>query len=300
MSGTQEEQPLLQTSSSPNTDNSHSLHPAVLRDASSGGAGFIAGELAAEEESLHLPEHDNYGSVGLPGSKKDDNNKSSDSDYALPRAKLLTVVSSLFMAAYLAALDTTVVTTLLTVIASDLNAVANISWIATAYLLSCSAFQPLFVIGRFVTGWGGSGLTTLGTITMSDLIPLRDRGLYQGMANIFFGLGAASGGILGGLVADYLGWKYVFILQVPLAVVVGVVIWWNLVLPEGSPGLGAHGSEFKDKLKRVDFQGSFFLVSALMVILTAASLGGREIAYDSKTFIGLVLWGSLQLKMVKD
>lgn len=324
MSGNQEEQPLLQTSTSRNTDNSHSLHPAVLRDASSGGAGFIAGELAAEEESLHLPEHDNYGSVGLPGSKKDDNNKSSDSDYALPRAKLLTVVSSLFMAAYLAALDTTVVTTLLTVIASDLNAVANISWIATAYLLSCSAFQPLFgklsdifgrkillilccaffaigcticvtdslvwlVIGRFVTGWGGSGLTTLGTITMSDLIPLRDRGLYQGMANIFFGLGAASGGILGGLVADYLGWKYVFILQVPLAVVVGVVIWWNLVLPEGSPGLGAHGSEFKDKLKRVDFQGSFFLVSALMIILTAASLGGREIAYDSKTFIGLVV-----------
>ncbi|QEO23340.1 hypothetical_protein [Candidozyma auris] len=141
-------------------------------------------------------------------------------------------------------MDTTVVTTLLTVIASELDAVQNIGWIATAYLLSCSAFQPLFgklsdifgrksllvlccgffavgccicvtnnlwllVFGRFVTGIGGSGLTTLGTITMSDLIPLRDRGVYQGLANIFFGLGAASGGVIGGVVSDLFGWRWV-------------------------------------------------------------------------------------------
>ena len=43
----------------------------------------------------------------------------------------------------------------------------------------------VLVIGRFVTGCGGSGLTSLGTITMSDIIPLRDRGYYQGLANIF-------------------------------------------------------------------------------------------------------------------
>ncbi|PYD08100.1 EmrB/QacA family drug resistance transporter, partial [Pseudomonas syringae pv. syringae] len=176
--------------------------------------------------------------------------------YALPKPQLITVISCLYMAAFLAAMDTTVVTTLLTVIASELDAVQNIGWIATAYLLSCSAFQPLFgklsdifgrksllvlccgffavgccicvtnnlwllVFGRFVTGIGGSGLTTLGTITMSDLIPLRDRGVYQGLANIFFGLGAASGGVIGGVVSDLFGWRWVFILQVPLAVTVG-------------------------------------------------------------------------------
>ena len=40
--------------------------------------------------------------------------------------------------------DGTVVTTLLTLIASELHAVSNISWIATAYLLSSAAFQPIF------------------------------------------------------------------------------------------------------------------------------------------------------------
>lgn len=318
------------------------LDPSIVKDVSTGSAGLVA-ELIAEDEGLitkkTLSSHA-YGAVDSNSSKSlvivnEETIDSSaispeETQFALPRAQLTMVISSLYMASFLAALDTTVVTTLLTVIASELDAVENIGWIATAYLLSCSAFQPLFgklsdifgrkallliccgffavgccicvtdsllwlVVGRFVTGIGGSGLTTLGTITMSDLIPLRERGLYQGLANIFFGLGAASGGIIGGAVADTLGWRYVFILQVPLAIIVGIAIWMFLNLPDGSPGLGAEGSEFKDKLKRVDFFGAFFLVTSLMIILTAASLGGKQLAYSSKTFIFLVITSILLL-----
>lgn len=299
------------------------LQPETIKDLSTGTAGIVACEVAAESDGLisqsALKSH-NYGSNSASNDAEDDE----DDKAVLPKAQLRLLVASLFMAAFLAALDTTVVTTLLTVIASDLKSVERISWIATSYLLSCSAFQPLFgklldifgrklllviccalfavgccicvtnllpwlVFGRFVTGCGGSGLTTLGTITLSDLIPLRQRGLYQGMANIFFGLGAASGGIVGGVVSDLLGWKYVFALQVPLAVLVGLAIHMYLVLPEGSPGLGAAGTEFSEKLKRVDFMGAFSLVSALMLLLAATSMGGKEFAYSSKTFIGMLL-----------
>ncbi|RLV92273.1 Vacuolar membrane amino acid uptake transporter fnx2 [Spathaspora sp. JA1] len=310
------------------------LYPNIIQDSSAGSAGIVAGELAAEDEGLlsneifrthsygAIPEEETVGEGSANTAKYeiDDPN----GGYALPKSKLYPVLGSIFMGAYLAALDGTVVATLLTLIASDLNAVSNISWIATAYLLSSSAFQPIFgklsdifgrkvllvcctllfgigcmvcvtdsltvlVIGRFITGWGGSGLTSLGTITMSDIIPLRDRGFYQGLANVCFGLGSASGGIIGGLIADYFGWKYVFILQVPLAFIVGLSIYLNLNLPEGSPGLGAQGQDITQKLKRVDFLGSFVLVSALMMILIAASLGGREIAYSSNLFIGLTI-----------
>ncbi|WPK24341.1 hypothetical protein PUMCH_001611 [Australozyma saopauloensis] len=299
------------------------LQPETIKDSSTGTAGIVACEVAAESDGLisqsALKSH-NYGSNSASNDAEDDE----DDKAVLPKAQLRLLVASLFMAAFLAALDTTVVTTLLTVIASDLKSVERISWIATSYLLSCSAFQPLFgklldifgrklllviccalfavgccicvtnllpwlVFGRFVTGCGGSGLTTLGTITLSDLIPLRQRGLYQGMANIFFGLGAASGGIVGGVVSDLLGWKYVFALQVPLAVLVGLAIHMYLVLPEGSPGLGAAGTEFSEKLKRVDFMGAFSLVSALMLLLAATSMGGKEFAYSLKTFIGMLL-----------
>lgn len=295
-------------------------HPNIIEDPSTESAGILANDIAAEEDSLFPNEPSSYGSA----SQEDEVDEA-----ILPAKDLKYVISGIFMASFLAALDTTVVSTLLSLIASDLNAVANISWIATAYLLSCSAFQPLFgklsdifgrkplilictavfalgciicvtdsllvlVIGRFVTGLGGSGLTTLGTITMSDLIPLRERGLYQGLANVFFGLGAASGGIIGGFVADVLGWKYVFILQVPLAFLVFFVIYFKLHLPAGSPGLGVQGVDVYGKLQRVDFVGSFFLVSALMAIMSAASLGGDYFPFSSKRFIGLVL-GSVVL-----
>lgn len=305
---------------------SHHHNPNLFKDVSTAEAGMIASDIAEDSELISeraIRSH-SYGTVQDNDNIDQTTETNDDITYALPKRQLYTVISSLFMASFLAALDTTVVTTLLSMIASELNAVAYISWIATAYLVSCSAFQPLFgklsdifgrkvllliccglfavgcmicatnsliwlVIGRFVTGCGGSGLTTLGTITMSDLIPLRERGLYQGLANIFFGLGAASGGILGGLVADWLGWRYVFILQVPLAIIVGIAIWYNLNLPAGSPGLGAHGEDIRQKLKRVDFLGSFFLVSAIMIILIAASSGGKEFEYTSYSFLGLVI-----------
>lgn len=297
-----------------------SLDPNVMGDQSAGTPGLVAREVAGESDGL-LTKTDGYKSIS---EEVDSSETSEEDEHKLPKAQFYSIITALFMGSYLAALDTTVVTTLLTIIASDLNAVSNISWIATAYLLSCSAFQPLFgklsdifgrkillvlcslffligcvicvtdslghlIVGRFVTGIGGSGLTTLGTITMSDIIPLRERGLYQGLANVFFSLGAASGGILGGVIADQLGWKYVFILQVPLGLLVGFAIWWNLNLPKGSAGLGAYGEDIKSKLKRIDFVGSFFLVLALMCIMAAASLGGREFEYSSFTFIGMVI-----------
>lgn len=290
----------------------------AIKDFTTGLAGIVASKLA-EERSLLDPEC----RVESHGSTTSSNSPSKDSeDPVLPKMQLRFLLGSLYLASFLAALDTTVVTTLLTVIASDLNAVQNISWIATAYLLSCSALQPIFgklsdifgrrilllsctalfglgccicvtdslpmiVFGRFVTGCGGSGLTTLGVITMSDLIPLRERGVYQGLANICFGLGAASGGLIGGVVADRLGWKYVFVFQVPLAAIVWIAVYKYLHLPAGSPGLGAEGSHVLEKLKRVDFQGSFLLVSALMIILVAASMGGKEFAFTSWTFAAL-------------
>lgn len=312
------------------SEHNYGLGPNVIKDTSTGGSGVWAGALAAEDEGLlsqeALKAH-GYGSIAGGASEE---RAADDGEYAMPSGQLYSVIAGLFMASYLAALDTTVVTTLLSVIASDLNALGNISWIATAYLLSCSAFQPLFgklsdifgrkaclltcvffftvgclicatnsllwlIFGRFITGIGGSGLTTLGTITMSDLVPLRDRGLYQGIANVFFSLGAASGGIIGGFVADWIGWKYVFLLQVPLSIAVGFVVWKNLNLPAGSPGLGVQGSDFKDKLKRIDFVGSSFLVFALVNIMLAASLGGREISYSSPIFIGLCVVAAFSL-----
>ncbi|ODV96604.1 hypothetical protein PACTADRAFT_48435 [Pachysolen tannophilus NRRL Y-2460] len=296
--------------------------PTIINDASSAVPGVIANELTQEP---------NYGAVETGSLDGENGEGLEDDEYAVPPPRLWFIMSSIMMCAYLSALDTTVVTTLLTVIASDIDALPRMSLIGTSYLLSCSAFQPLFgklsdifgrktmllvcdfsfavgclicgfsnslwplVIGRFISGIGGGGMTTLGTITMSDLVSLRKRGLFQGFANIFFAIGASSGGLIGGLVADNFGWRWVFIFQAPLAIIGATLIILFLKLPEGSQGLGVQGHDMISKVKKIDFLGSTLLVLSLTGIISAAAFGGKDIPYNGSIFITLCVFSGATL-----
>ena len=46
-------------------------------------------------------------------------------------------------------------------------------------------------------GIGGGGMTTVVSIIMSDVVPLRERGTWQGIINIIYALGAGCGAPLG-------------------------------------------------------------------------------------------------------
>ena len=50
-------------------------------------------------------------------------------------------------------------------------------------------------------------MTTLVSILFSDIIPLRERGTWQGYMNIVFASGFALGAPLGGVLSDTMGWR---------------------------------------------------------------------------------------------
>lgn len=305
-------------------------------------------------ETTLLAEESNYGSIPTPGSSSPDsslspNNSTSNANNThvsitaeAARASISTaafqiILLSLFCIVYLSSLDSTMVSTLLSTIASDLHTLPNISWVATSYLLSCAAFQPLFgkisnvfgrkpvilacsvmfgfgcllsgisssfwalVAGRFITGIGGGGFNTMATISLSDIVPVRQRGLYQGYVNIFFHLGATSGGLVAGFFQEYFGWRAAFLIQVPICILTGSLVYWYFNLPEGLPGLGElHNTKHLtthtlwSKLAKLDIFGSTLLVVSLFLILLAASLGGKELAYSGSAF-QLLLWGGIAL-----
>ena len=59
---------------------------------------------------------------------------------------------------------------------------------------------------------------TMATIVNSDMIPFRKRGMYQALQNCIYGFGAIAGASFGGSIADHIGWRWCFLLQVPVSV----------------------------------------------------------------------------------
>jgi len=266
---------------------------------SAGGYGSIAHRISSRASD----------ELGEASNLSQDETQDANGGYLVPKAQLTVILGSVFSLIFLAALDSTILSTLVADIASDLDAIPYISWITTAYLLSTSIVQPMgrlsdifgrkpmlqgcilvftvgclqcataktttsFVIGRFLSGFAG-GLNTLGTIIMSDLIPLRKRGVFQGLGNTFYALGSAVGGTVGGWIAHRFGWRLAFWFQVPIGVSCFALIAYSLHLPKlvkSNPEANVIAqSSLAEKFTHVDVSGivSLSLMLSLFIVLTS-------------------------------
>ncbi|KIJ95956.1 hypothetical protein K443DRAFT_682649 [Laccaria amethystina LaAM-08-1] len=218
---------------------------------------------------------------------------------------------------FLCAMDGTIVVSSAAAIGSELNELQNTSWIATAYLLTLTSFQPLYgklsdifgrkncllfsysifsigcllcglsrnmnelIICRAFAGIGGGGMQTIVSIIMSDVVPLRSRGTWQGVLNIVWTTGTVVGASLGGLFADTIGWRWAFLIQVPIALIAIIAVSLALHLPKVESG------GFKANLKRVDFLGAICLVSAVFFLLFGLDRGGNVSWNDELTIYSM-------------
>ncbi|KAK5113208.1 hypothetical protein LTR62_003544 [Meristemomyces frigidus] len=222
--------------------------------------------------------------------------------------KLLATMSSLWMSTIFAALDGTVVATLSGPITASFNSGRLFSWIASGYLIANAACQPLsgkltdiygrraglafastffavgtlicgfategwmMILGRVVAGMGGGCLNTISTFVGSDLVPLRKRGVWQGFGNIVYGTGMGLGGVFGGAINDWIGWRWAFYIQVPFIVVAGIAGYLTVKVPIKETE--------KDKIKRVDFLGAITLVASLVLCLLGLNSGGNIVPWN--------------------
>ncbi|THH14448.1 hypothetical protein EW146_g5877 [Bondarzewia mesenterica] len=252
------------------------------------------------------------------GAQQLDDNGNSDSDATKSFGALATTILPMVIGTFLAAMDATIVASSYASIGSELNQLQSTSWIATGYMLTLASFQPLYgklsdifgrkpcllfayvifalgctwcglarnmnelIAARAFAGVGGGGMTTIVSIIMSDIVPLRSRGTWQGLINIVFATGSATGAPLGGILADSIGWRWAFLIQVPatLAAIISVSIALKIPKPEGS--------HLYDKLKRVDFAGAFTLVIAILSLLLGLDRGGNVSWNDTLTLLSLV------------
>ncbi|THX04668.1 MFS general substrate transporter [Aureobasidium pullulans] len=235
------------------------------------------------------------------------------------RKKMKVIFPALTVGVLLSAADQTIIVSSYGKIGSELKALNNVSWIATAYFLTLTSFQPLYgkmsdifgrkscllfaylvfglgclacglaqnmnqlIAARAFAGIGGGGMTTVVSILMSDAVPLRERGKWQGYVNIIYATGAGTGAPLGGILADSIGWRWAFLGQVPLCVLAFVVVCSVLKLPKREQ------TDWKQKLRRIDFLGAAVLICAVFTLLLALDRGSNVSWKANITIISISL-----------
>lgn len=151
--------------------------------------------------------------------------------------------------------------------------------------LGCGLSQDIIqlCVSRGIAGMGGGGMNALVSILMTDLVSLRDRGVWQGYINIVFAAGIASGAPLGGLMADTIGWRWAFIGQFPIAIIAWLAVYFVLDLPKVTH------SHWLEKFRRIDFPGAITLSIAVFLIAFGLDNGSNEGWGKIETIVPLAL-----------
>lgn len=227
--------------------------------------------------------------------------------------RALTAILSVF---FMAMVTLTIIGTALPVIMADLGGdQTSLSWTVTGTLLANAATTPvwgkladlfdkkkllqlsivIFVLGsamaglsptieflvlaRVVQGIAMGGIMALAMTIMGTIIPPRERGRYAGYMGAVMAVATSAGPLLGGLIVDLFGWRWVFLIPAPLAVLAAVLVHRTLQLPPQAP-----------RKVSIDWLGIVLLVVSASALLLWVSLAGQPgmFAWVSGTSAALV------------
>jgi len=223
----------------------------------------------------------------------------------------MTVFAGLMLGSLVASLNMTLVAPALPTIVAELGGLADYSWIPISAMLASTIVTPVagklsdvygrkplymtgivvFAIGsalsglapgfwflvfaRFVQGAGMGFIMPLSQAIIGDIISPRERGKYQGMMGASFGVASIVGPFAGGFITEHFTWRWLFFVNLPIAVLTLVVIWFFMHVPN------------ERRKHAIDVWGSVTLSLAIACTLLATVWGGVQYPWISSQIIGL-------------
>ncbi|MEU2789392.1 MFS transporter [Streptomyces sp. NPDC007100] len=230
---------------------------------------------------------------------------------ALSRRRTNLVFTTIVLGMLLAALDQTIVSTALPTIVADLGGGGHMAWVVTAYLLAetvatvlvgkfgdlfgrkiifqvsavvfvagsilagASTSMLMLVAARAVQGIGGGGLMVTAMALIADVIPLRERGKYQGALGAVFGVTTVVGPTLGGLFTDHASWRWCFYVNIPIAIVMVVMAARTIPVVRSAVR------------PLIDYTGIVLVALGASGLVLGLEWGGNEYAWGSAVIVGL-------------
>ncbi|KAI0836426.1 putative efflux pump antibiotic resistance protein [Hypoxylon sp. FL0890] len=221
------------------------------------------------------------------------------------------IMGSLTITGLMSALEGTITTSALPIITRSLGGGNLYIWVPNAFFLSFIATLPLFaqvsdifgrrwpfiaavalfilgsglsggspnmsvlIVGRTIQGVGGGGIQLLTETIITDLVPLRERGLYIALTMVAATVGAAIGPFIGGLIADRSTWRWVFYLNLPIGGVAFFLLFTFLRVKS------LRDRTWRQRLLLIDVTGNLIFIGAIVAILIALTWGGTIYAWNT-------------------
>jgi EmrB/QacA subfamily drug resistance transporter len=252
--------------------------------------------------------------LGLPGEVININDAPSIAPRPpLTQSEVRTILISLMLTMFLAALDQTIVATALPTIGRQFRDVSSLSWVITAYLLAATAVAPVFgtlsdiygrrvmiilalslfiagsvlcalapnmpvlILSRGLQGLGGGGILPIVQTVISDVVTPRERGQYQAYFSGVWTAAGIGGPILGGLFAEHLHWSMIFWINVPLG-----LASLALLLPKMGKIPVFH------RRRKVDWLGGVLLMASAVIFMLVLTWGGSRYLWLSPVIMVMI------------
>ncbi len=225
------------------------------------------------------------------------------------RRKTLVVLATL-IGTFLAALDATVVGTAMPTIIGELGGLSLYPWAFASYLLAATVTGPifgklsdtygrkpvylagifLFLLGSVLAGTSGSMAALIAFRTLQglgagavqpvaitivgDIFELEARARIQGLFGAVWGISAILGPAVGGLLTDFVSWRWVFYINIPFGLAAAILL--ALTLTES----------FERRARRMDYLGTALLTGGLVAVLLALLGRGGPSSGSVTLFLG--------------
>lgn len=229
------------------------------------------------------------------------------------------VLLAVMLSLALVAIDSTILATAVPAVVDDLGGFTQFPWLFSIYLLAQAVTVPvyskladqygrkpvmlvgigLFVLGsllcgvawgmgaliafRAVQGLGAGAVQPMSMTIVGDIYTIQERAKVQGYVASVWALSAIVGPTLGGVFADYASWRWIFLVNLPLGLLAGAMIWRNL------------HEQVERRAHRIDYAGSALLTAGGVLLLLGLLEGGVRWAWSSPTSIALFVVASVLL-----
>jgi EmrB/QacA subfamily drug resistance transporter len=229
------------------------------------------------------------------------------------------VLIGVMLSTALVAIDATVIATAVPSVVADLGGFAQFPWLFSVYLLAQAVTVPvygkladvfgrkpvmlfgiaLFLLGsvlcglawgmgaliafRAVQGLGAGAVQPMSMTIVGDLYSLEERAKVQGYIASVWGISSVVGPTLGGVFSEYVSWRWIFFVNIPLCLVAAATI----------------GLRFTERIDRrrpqIDYAGAAVLTVALTLLVLGLLEGGQAWAWGSPQGIAVLAGGAALL-----